>query len=87
VVAGEPGAAETRALEDEVRRRYLPSAVLVRVNDANRPALARLLPWTGALAARDGNATAYVCRDFVCRTPAQSVEALAAQLDEIARRT
>jgi uncharacterized protein YyaL (SSP411 family) len=80
VVAGEPGSPDTRALTSVVRRRYLPTAVIVPVSDAHRPELARLLPWTAALTMRDGKATAYVCRDFTCQMPAISAPELDAQL-------
>jgi uncharacterized protein YyaL (SSP411 family) len=56
----------------EVRRRYLPDAVLAW----GEPYLSPL--WEG----RDIEA-AYVCRDFACQLPATTVEALAAQLDAL----
>jgi hypothetical protein len=80
VIAGESGAPDTRALEDVVRRRYMPTAIVVPISDAHRPALTRLLRWTEALPMRDGKATAYVCRDFACEMPATSAPALEAQL-------
>jgi uncharacterized protein YyaL (SSP411 family) len=82
VVAGEPDAADTRALSGVVRRHYIPTAVLVSVSDTHREALSRLLPWTTRLRQREGLATAYVCRDFACQTPTTSVDELDAQLEE-----
>ena len=82
VIVGEPGAADTRALSEVVRRHYIPTAVLVPVSEAQREALSRLLPWTSSLSQREGRATAYVCRDFACRTPTTSVDELDAQLEE-----
>jgi hypothetical protein len=32
-------------------------------------ALARLMPFVGPMAMREGRATAYVCRDFACQAP------------------
>ena len=81
VVAGEPDAADTAALTAVIRRRYLPTAVLVPVAETRRRALAALLPWTGALRAREGRATAYVCHDFACQAPTTSPEELDAILD------
>ena len=43
-------------------------------------ALSRVLPWVKGMGMRDGRATAYVCRDFACRAPVHTAEALAAQL-------
>jgi uncharacterized protein YyaL (SSP411 family) len=80
VIAGEPGAADTRALTDVVRSRYMPTAVVVPISEAHRPALARLLPWTNTLVMREGKATVYVCRDFACQLPATSAAELEAQL-------
>ena len=47
----------------------MPTAVTVPVASIlrGREALARLLPWTAAMTMRDGQATAYLCRDFACR--------------------
>ena len=81
VLVGEGEAADTGALVDVVRRRYLPTAVLVPLREAHRRELSRLLPWTESLRARDGRATAYVCRDFACQMPATSADELNAQLE------
>jgi len=80
VIAGEAGASDTRALTEVVRSRYMPTAVVVPISAAHRQELARLLPWTKALAMREGKATAYVCRDFACQMPATSAAELEAQL-------
>jgi len=80
VIAGESGAADTRAMTDLVRSRYMPTAVVVPIREADRPALARLLPWTQALVMREGKATVYVCRDFACQMPATSAAELETQL-------
>ena len=80
VVAGEAGAADTRALLDALRVSYRPAAVVVPAFGHHRPALERVLPWVSGMAARDGRATAYVCRDFACQAPVHTAEALIAQL-------
>ena len=80
VIAGEPGAADTRALTEVIRSRYMPTAVVVPISEAHRPALARLLPWTETLIKREGKATVYICRDFACQLPATSAAELEAQL-------
>jgi hypothetical protein len=80
VIAGDRGGADTRALIDVVRRRYLPTAVVVTVDGARRDDLARLLPWIAAMQPRDGRAAAYVCRDFACQMPATSPSQLEEQL-------
>jgi uncharacterized protein YyaL (SSP411 family) len=63
-------------------RRDLPDgAVLSRVPaEGAAPALLALLPTVAGKAARDGRATAYVCRFGACAAPASTLEALAARL-------
>ena len=91
VIAGNRAAEGTRALLDVVRQRYMPFAVLVplfspipdprsRIPDPDVNALVRILPWTEAMARRVEQPTAYVCRDFVCLSPATSAEELASRL-------
>jgi hypothetical protein len=80
VIVGEAGAPDTEALMRVVRRRYLPTAVIVPISGAHRQALARLLPWTKSLVTRDGHATVYVCRSFACQMPTSSPSELEKQL-------
>jgi uncharacterized protein len=82
VLAGEDEAS-LRPMRDVVRRRYLPAALTFPLTHARREAVGQLLPWTLAMTPRHGRATAYVCREFSCLEPAESPEALAAQLDKI----
>jgi uncharacterized protein YyaL (SSP411 family) len=71
---------DAEALQDVVRRRYLPTAITVPVNSANRDRLNRVLPWMAAMKARDGRPTAYVCRDFSCQAPTTDHQDLDRQL-------
>jgi uncharacterized protein YyaL (SSP411 family) len=80
VVAGDPSRAETDALWQVIRHRYLPAAVVVPAAPQSRAALSALLPWTEPLTPR-GAAAAYVCRDFTCQIPATTAADLAAQLE------
>jgi uncharacterized protein YyaL (SSP411 family) len=70
-------------LQSVVRRHYLPTAIVVSIDEAHRPAMTSLLPWTEALRARDGRATAYVCQDFACASPATSAQELEERLKEV----
>ena len=83
VIVGEAGAADTRALAEVVRQRYLPNAVVVPVTPAHQHAFALALPWIDILPMRDGHATAYVCQDFTCDVPTASPQEFAAQLEEL----
>ena len=55
VVAGDPAASATRALNDVVSRRYLPFAITIPLVPSTRRSLTRLLPWTEAMARRVGH--------------------------------
>jgi len=80
VVAGDPMSADARALARAAHRQYLPTALVIPVTPQHRERVAQLLPWIRAMPAKDGQATAYVCRDFACQMPATSAEELTAQL-------
>jgi uncharacterized protein YyaL (SSP411 family) len=69
VIVGDRASDDTRALLNVVRRRYLPTALVLIIESSRRAALDRLLPWIAAMTQRDGRATAYVCRHFTCDAP------------------
>ena len=70
-----------RAMEIEVARHYLPFAIVIPIApNASRDAIAARLPFTAGMTHR--GSAAYVCRDFTCRQPVTTVEALAAELVE-----
>ena len=79
-IVGDPSQTETRALVDEVTvKRFLPNVVLAVAppqDVAARDAVALLQDRPQ----RDGRATAYVCRRFVCQLPVTDPAELAAQL-------
>ena len=81
VIAGDPAAADTRALVSEFDRRFLPRDVLLVVPGGEpRRRLSKLVPFTAALAPRDHHATAFVCVNYACRLPVTDPAAFAAQL-------
>jgi uncharacterized protein len=80
VVTGDPAASATRALSEVVARRYLPFAITIPLVSEHAASLARLLPWTEAMARRVDTPAAYVCRNFACLTPATSADELIGQL-------
>jgi uncharacterized protein YyaL (SSP411 family) len=77
VVDGADGDGE---LECAVRRRYLPFAIALHVDDRSRGRLAASLPFVAAMSSIDGKAAAYVCEDFTCRQPVTTVADLDQQL-------
>jgi hypothetical protein len=69
------------ALLRTIAERYLPFAVVVAIEPgARQQAMSAILPFVAPMQARDGRATAYVCRAFTCREPVTDPGALAAQL-------
>jgi uncharacterized protein YyaL (SSP411 family) len=70
------GDANGDALERAVTSRYLPFGVTMRFTGERQRQLAARLPFIAAMHPVDGAAAAYVCRDFTCRAPVTTVEAL-----------
>jgi uncharacterized protein YyaL (SSP411 family) len=80
VVVGGRTADPVRELEREIAAHYLPFAVHVPVDPARtQEALKRILPFIDGMKAHGGGAV-YVCRDFTCRQPVSSVDALRGEL-------
>ncbi len=74
-IAGDPADPDTQALLAVAGQGYRPNLVTaVGSPDDGVPLLAGRVP-------RDGRATAYLCRRFVCRRPVTEPQALAAQLE------
>jgi uncharacterized protein YyaL (SSP411 family) len=77
VIAGDPGAAGTRALLAAARRPLLPRTVVALVPASGADAeTARLIPVLAGRAAPGGRATAYLCEGTVCRAPVSDPDAL-----------
>jgi uncharacterized protein YyaL (SSP411 family) len=71
---------EDDALDRAVAMHYLPFAIQLRVSAAGRSGLAGSLPFIAAMQPLAGISAAYVCRDFTCRQPVTTVEALEQEL-------
>jgi uncharacterized protein YyaL (SSP411 family) len=80
VIAGPTERTDTQALMAAARSRYLPNAVMLPVDPSRQQRLAALLPWVESMGMRDGQATAYVCRDFACQAPATDPNIFTTQL-------
>jgi len=76
-IVGDPAAADFRALDRAAAEQYVPALVLA--GGAADDSIALLEGRT----ARDGRATAYVCRNYACDEPATTPEALVEQLERI----
>ncbi len=76
VVGSSDAAAPLRA---ELGRHYLPFAIVIPVSPGNPPRVIAEL--VAGMDTKNGAATAYVCRDFACREPVTTADALRAQLE------
>jgi hypothetical protein len=83
VVAGAPGATDTKALIETFDRRFRPHDLLLLQGGAGQKALATLAPFTSALAPREGRATAYVCVGYACQLPTTDPQQFAEQLEGV----
>jgi uncharacterized protein len=80
-IVGDPASAEFRALTAEVARQYLPALVLAGGAPGDGTGVALLedrIP-------REGRATGYVCRQYVCLEPTTEPVRLRSLLNEAAR--
>jgi uncharacterized protein YyaL (SSP411 family) len=78
-IAGDPGSPDFQALAREAARRYLPALVMAGGSaEDDSPAL------LAGRTARDGRATAYVCRSHSCDAPVTDPEKLGEQLENAA---
>jgi len=68
------------ALDRAVAMRYLPFAIQLRVTPDARRALEGVLPFLSGMQPVAGITAAYVCRDFTCRQPVTTVDALQQEL-------
>lgn len=80
VVVGGRQATPVQALEREIAAHYLPFAIHLPLDpDAQQNGLRARLPFVDGMQAHGGGAV-YVCRDFTCRQPVSSPEALRGEL-------
>jgi uncharacterized protein len=70
VIAGKVSAADTRAMLQAVRERYLPNAIVILADGGDsQKTLTKLLPFLETIKPIDGKATAYVCVNYACQLP------------------
>ena len=78
-IVGDPEGADTAALLQVVRSRYLPTSVLA----LKRPGEESMLPLLEGRDLVNGQAAAYVCENYACKLPVTDVQALAGLLDRL----
>jgi uncharacterized protein YyaL (SSP411 family) len=82
VIAGDPAAADTRAMVRAVHERFLPRAVLaLHPTGPAAEEIERLAPFVKLQQPLAGKATAYVCEHYLCQLPTTDLSTLTALLD------
>jgi uncharacterized protein YyaL (SSP411 family) len=77
---GQPRVPAGATLDAALAREYLPFTIQIPVTPERQRALAGSLPFVGAMHPVGGDAAAYVCRNFTCRQPVTTVDALRQEL-------
>jgi uncharacterized protein YyaL (SSP411 family) len=76
VIAGDDAAEDSQAMIRAIRSQFIPNKVVV-FTWKNMPAanpIFEYAPYTAAMTAREGKATAYVCENFACNSPTTSID-------------
>lgn len=81
VIAGDPALETTQAMIGIVRKKFLPSKVVLLCPDAtDGQRLAVLSPFVKNMATTKRQPTVYVCEQYACQTPIQNVDKLESTL-------
>lgn len=76
IIAGDRDSADTKDLLKCVHSHYMPNKVLMLCDGKQDSFLASKLSVYKTLERKDGKATVYVCKDYTCSLPVNSVEEL-----------
>jgi len=83
VIAGDLTRDDAKAMLGEVRSRFLPNTVvLFHQSGTSGKAIEKEVPFLLGQIAIDNKATAYVCENYACKMPVDTLEELKALLDE-----
>ncbi|MEX0777764.1 MAG: thioredoxin domain-containing protein [Phycisphaeraceae bacterium] len=87
VLAGKPGAPDTRAMLKEIYARYIPNKIILSADGGQgQKLLAQRVTFLQSVAPINGRATAFVCENYVCKLPTNEPPKLAAVLDSPAQK-
>src|SRR5437899_2686889 len=82
IIAGQPDAADTRAVLRLVYERYIPNKILMVADGGQgQKQLARWFPFIPSVSRNQARATAYICEDYVCKLPTADPQVVARLLD------
>ncbi|MHC4738870.1 MAG: thioredoxin domain-containing protein [Planctomycetota bacterium] len=86
VIAGNTNTKDTRQMLQLVRSYFLPNAVVL-LQGQQEPVIEEIIPFIRSQVAIDGKTTAYVCENYVCKRPVNSIDELKGLLSEVARES
>jgi len=81
VIAGEPGAEDTKQILTEIRKRFLPGKVVILHPEKDK-SIEEITGFVKEQMAIDGKATAYICENYACKAPANDMNQIKKLLDE-----
>ena len=82
ILAGTPGAADTRAILEVVHGRFIPNKIILLADGAEgQKELSQLLPVISTMTPLKGKATAYVCENYTCQLPTSDPAVVARLLE------
>jgi len=83
IITGLDGRSDTKALLHALREYFVPNKVVVfRPDDRDDHDIETLMPYAASHSAINGQATAYVCRNFTCALPTNDPKKMMELLDE-----
>ncbi len=84
IIAGERDSRDTEEMTRRIYKRFIPNKVVAFRPSSGKESemVIRLIPFLKDQVALHGKATAYVCINYVCKFPTNSIEKLDALLDE-----
>jgi hypothetical protein len=86
VVAGKRGSSDTKAMLHEIGKRFLPAAIrMFHEEGPDGAEIEKVAEFIGPQRMVGGQATAYVCEDYVCKSPINTIGKLQAVLEELER--
>ncbi|MEA3225591.1 MAG: thioredoxin domain-containing protein, partial [Planctomycetota bacterium] len=88
IIAGASDATDTKQMLDSVRSEFLPNVVML-LHDENKAnsSLYEVVPFIKVQTAIEGKATAYVCENYACKKPVNSVGELENLLAAITKKS
>lgn len=85
VISGVTEQPQTRAMQHALRQPFVPNKVVIfRPAEVANPPIVRLAPYTRDQTPLQGQATAYVCQNYVCNAPTTAIHTM---LEALTART